>query len=234
MIRAINKLTNQEVTSNNIDDYFFIIQNKKDFICPNCKEPVIFANCQFKIKHFRHTKEHKCNSEPETKQHLEMKQFFIEKYKEFNPITEYKIGSNIADVFVRDLNLSIECQFSNIQLKDWIERNRRYEENGIRVLWIFHSNLLKKRISVLFKHIKNINYQRIYFYINGKIIPIYYKPTGRWIENNFVGDSYYKWYKTIKDVFYGKEIIQFDVIDILETNLVRFYDKYPEELKKDG
>jgi competence CoiA-like predicted nuclease len=227
----------------NKTDYQFVKEHydSKNFICPNCNKPVIFINGNKVIKHFRHDSKHNCHSEPETKAHLEMKQFFYEKFKEHNPELELNMGDNIADVYVHDLNLAIEVQYSPISLKVWKERTQKYWDNDINVMWIFHKTLLSNRLNELFKHIKKINYGCIYFYIERQVIPVYYKSSKRWVEefDSFeTGETYggyWKYYKLKKELVLGSNVsdkmwdMNFPI-----NGLTNYGYHYPKELKNES
>ena len=104
------------------------------FKCPICDDDMIIVLPQSGIiKHFRHVNE-EAHGEPETSEHLEMKNFI------YNLLLctelEKKIGHRIADVVEGD-QLVIECQCSPISQCEMREREEDYNECGYHVLWVF-------------------------------------------------------------------------------------------------
>lgn len=211
----------------NSEDFEFTLKNKDNFICPHCKADVTFINGKVVIRHFRHNKESNCNYEPETKDHLEMKSFFYEKYKSFNPELEYKTGNNIADIYVKDFNLAIEVQCSKISLEDFKRRNDSYKADGVNVIWIFNQRLLSEYLSELFRYITTKNFGRVYFYHNRNVFPVYYLPMWVWIEYG----GYWKKNKKKKKLHIGENINNFNIFLKEEFEFPRFFDKYPEKVR---
>jgi competence CoiA-like predicted nuclease len=128
------------------------------------------------VKHFRHKVECPYSTEPESKEHLEMKAFFC---RNFGGEPEFKIGNNITDVVIKHLNIAIECQVSPITLRTLQERTEHLNDYGYHVLWVFHKNNYWKETTVrnlslldaliikprkTEKTIHKLYYGRIYYY----------------------------------------------------------------------
>jgi len=75
MLRATCIINNKSYISWDNNDYKFILNNRNSFMCPSCKQELIFVDGIEIIKHFRHKVECDCNWEPESENHLEMKMF---------------------------------------------------------------------------------------------------------------------------------------------------------------
>jgi len=203
--------------------YIGEIDKNKEYICPHCKEKVIFVDAIFKIKHFRHYSFSNCETEPETEKHLEMKQFLIDKLK-LNPNQiEVDLGFAKPDLFLEEEKITIEMQHSPISFLEFIERTQNYSYNGFSVLWIFDIDLLNikeikiikdeegKLVSTHLQHPEGISesiayypefiksahklyYGRVYFYYKNQIIPIHFQSYGRIMADQY-GISYFKYYK---------------------------------------
>jgi competence CoiA-like predicted nuclease len=108
------------------------------FFCPICGDELIpVIPKEDIIRHFRH-KNNEAHGEPETPEHLEMKQI-VRNVLENNGNSadvEVKIGDNVADVLAAKLNLVIECQCSGISISEYAKRNTTYRDNGCVCLWI--------------------------------------------------------------------------------------------------
>lgn len=150
---------------------------KEKLICPHCKEGMIFVNpyCDI-IKHFRHKNTCPFSTEPESKEHIEMKAFFCNLFGGGTP--EVKIGKRIADVVHDDV--VIECQVSPITMKELIERTKDFNKNGYSVGWVFHpknfmkidGNVIKPRKVEKFIH--SLFYGRVYYFVDGDVLPVHF------------------------------------------------------------
>ncbi|MBA7579453.1 hypothetical protein ES708_21324 [subsurface metagenome] len=135
-----------------------------DWRCPACKERLMHVNKSYnnRIEHFRHFSKNKCyNYEPETKEHLLMKDYCYRALLNNNPVKrqlEYIIGDQIIDVFFEletGEKIAIECQCSSISVEKLLERTKKYEEKGFYTLWILGSEG-----SITGKYKSNVYYPR--------------------------------------------------------------------------
>lgn len=111
------------------------------FKCPICDDNMIpVLPQQDIIKHFRHKNE-EAHGEPETPEHLEMKNAIYNSLTCNEPDPDIKIenpvGFRIADVIMIDFGLVIECQCSSISIEEMMSREKDYNESGYYVLWVF-------------------------------------------------------------------------------------------------
>ena len=149
-------------------------------------------------------------------------------YKDYEPIPEYPIGNNRADVFLKSLSVAIEAQCSKISFKDFIKRNKEYNKQDIYILWVFNESLLSENISVIFKEAMKMYYGRIYIYKKGRVYPQYFKPVCKWVEANGFGGGYFKWYKRKKELIRGPKVdlLNFFTKENGEHKIMRFYDRF--------
>ena len=248
MIVAEYESSKEKYISYKKENRNFILDNKENFICPNCKTKVIYVDVTFKIKHFRHKKLRNCNYEPETETHLFMKKRMCEFFN-LNPkeVCEFNLNFAIPDLYLKDKKVAIECQASQISVKNFVERTLTYHQNGIFVLWIWDWNLWKnnKGIRMMESIVKPLYQNRIYFIKNGFIFSYQFtgpnicieiqKPTLCLIEggipkfldedfdlNNLELQTYtHKW------IYGGMEMTK--EIKTYKIKIARFLDKYGRE-----
>ena len=232
MLVAENKETRQKYFPSISGKIIEIEDNKDKIICPFCKEKVIFVCGKYKIAHFRHYIESECSPEPETEEHLNMKKFFIDKLNLTEDQVEFNLGFAKPDIFLKEKRIAIEVQHSPISEEKFLERTANYSKRGIYVLWIFDSCLYKERVSALLRKAHELYFGRVYFFMNGTIMPVHFKSKTVWVEekeipvfvdfeeyaqNGFepvyerVG-GYEKTLKTKKELEFGKEIENVKVI----------------------
>jgi competence CoiA-like predicted nuclease len=108
--------------------------------CPNCNSDFLFVNGQKVIKHFRHKVECIYKTEPETQEHLSMKQKLLDLLLGSEP--EKRLNTNIADVYHedKDIRRAFECQCSPISPQEIKQRTLKYTRQGISVFWILGQN----------------------------------------------------------------------------------------------
>ena len=236
MITAINRKDNRKVLSYRLEDMKYILDNKSFFSCPNCDSELIFVNCTKKIKHFRHKIECGCEWENETEEHISMKKFFIEKMKLDPSNVEVNLGFAIPDIYLKEKKIAIEVQHSSISEEKFLFRTKRYTENGIWVLWVFHPKLIRENIPKFIRKAHELYYGRIYCILNKKLMPVHLDKKEKWIPeyidysyywDNIYPDmgyydegekeshaeivgGYYKAYKSKRIIKYGNEIIDYD------------------------
>jgi len=123
--------------------------SKHIFTCPICKTPMELVTPIHTCFYFRHESGHEHGSEPESQEHLAMKEWIVKSAREIglDAVTEVIIQTedqvNEADVLIPDLKLVVECQCSPLAVDKAIERTENYEENGFDVYWIFGGHLLR-------------------------------------------------------------------------------------------
>jgi len=226
MIKAFDIERNEDILGNEAI-------KGKEYICPCCKESVSFVDAIFKVKHFRHKIERHCETEPETIEHIQMKQFFIDTLNLNKGQIEVNLGFARPDIYLEKDKIAIEVQNSPISYLDFMIRNEKYTENGIYVLWIFNLDLLNPNVSEFLKKAHELYFGRVYFFDKESILPIHFERRGRWIEpNDFsYGDGYWKWYKKLRYFKNGSLIINFKFLKVENTfkdnnfKICRFFDK---------
>jgi competence CoiA-like predicted nuclease len=186
MLICENVKTGEKYFPSNEKNSLEVDFNKDNLICPTCKEKVIFVNGNYKIEHFRHYIESECSTEPETIEHLNMKQFFIDKLGLTKDSVEVNLGFGKPDIFLKNRSIAIEVQHSPLSEEKFLERTANYTKNNIYVLWVFDSCLCKERISALLRKAHELYFGRVYFFVKGEIIPIHFKPVTRFIETQYI------------------------------------------------
>jgi len=233
MLRATHDKTNELYLS--FDRYRDIVKIKDEFICPECREKVIFVDSKIKIKHFRHKVASDCSFEQETIEHEEMKKYVQELLKLDESAIEFPLGFAKPDIFIKELNIAIEVQYSNIPLEKFLIRTNNYTKNNIYVIWIFHHALLDinknlARPSAMLREAHKLYFGRVYIYNEDGIYPVHFNGVSRYIEPTNFGGGYWKYYKQIKEIRFGSKIEEFEFNFLKTTNssnilIARFYDK---------
>lgn len=119
-------------------------QYRQKWTCPNCDQPMLFVDAELKRKHFRHKVASPCETEPETEEHLFLKEWVYDWLTNSGYKCEYevKIGNRIADVTFATNNNKlrvVECQVSPISSEEVYSRIYDYEINDVlEVYWIMH------------------------------------------------------------------------------------------------
>jgi len=110
--------------------------------CPQCHNTMVFVDTYIKRKHFRHLVDHGCESEPESEEHMEMKEtlFHLLEKKGYECEYEIDVGGKVADIcaIINASRLAIECQVSPVNIKDVIEKNDIYKRVGFEPRWILY------------------------------------------------------------------------------------------------
>lgn len=238
MLVAENKLTHQRYFPYKEGNILEVDDNKENIICPFCKENVIFVCGAQKITHFRHFTKSECSPEPETEEHIKMKQFFIDNLKLNKDSIEVNLGFARPDVFIKERNLAIEVQHSAISEEKFLERTTNYTNNGIYVLWVFDECLLGEanRISKLLKKAHELYFGRVYIFRKNGIFPAHFNPVERWVEEREIPEyiedfeeyknngfepyfkkvgGYWKTLKTIKDVTFDDKYTELSIYNIV-------------------
>jgi len=132
--------------------------NKYDYFCPHCKNPVFVKKGEIRVHHFAHYPYSACSYkewEPETGDHMKMKMYFYKALRgrswvEFVDI-EYKVGSNIADVYVETVSgkrIAIECQASKCSYKRMDEKTSKYHDEGVYVIWVVKKGVKARPVEI--------------------------------------------------------------------------------------
>jgi len=160
-------------------------RHSQDYYCPICKDPfsVVLPIKDFsRIPHFRHKNE-TYHGEPETQDHVDMKNYFYMAAKELGLDAELEVRiitdfTHIADVIIKYENdslntkgIAIECQCSPISVDELIERNQTYLFNGYTPVWVFGSNYYDTASDEKYHLIKKVekevyNHHNAIFYFN--------------------------------------------------------------------
>lgn len=126
------------------------------YFCQQCHQKVVLKKGEIKTPHFAHyPNASSCVWwEPETEEHLLMKEKSMELLKRDNDVAlagfEYKLNLNgsvlFPDVYLKLANgeqIAVECQVSNKPFDMFLQKTKLYSENNIYTLWIFPlTNLL--------------------------------------------------------------------------------------------
>ena len=224
--------------------YIDNISRIRNYYCPVCKKRVFFVNCKEKVKHFKHKKRSTCILEPEGSEHLNMKKHFIDSLFLKNEQIEVNLKFAVPDLFIKSKdghNIAIECQYSAISKKKFIERTYNYTKNNIYVLWVFHIDMLKKRKMIrTLKNIANNLYEgRIYIFDNNDYSnPIKrYKFKGKNLEK--ISESKFLCKEIETDCMkigepkkieveldYPTYYVQYFEYPKIKIKIARYYDKY--------
>ncbi len=122
------------------------IKNQKyDYYCPNCREPVFLKKGLIKQAHFTHFQKSECNvfSEGETEEHILGKNMLYQWF------TQQKIPCQL-EAYLSNLKqrpdlliwldeqtpIAIEFQCSALSIQRMVERTTGYIKNGYKVYWI--------------------------------------------------------------------------------------------------
>jgi competence CoiA-like predicted nuclease len=132
------------------------------FTCPICEDQLIPVLPQENIiNHFRHKNE-EAHGEPETPEHLAMKQQLKDILGSDCEI-EVRIGDNIVDALYKKRPRgarAIECQCSDISTAEFQARNDNYWKNGCRPFWIL-GGVFFSRTRTFIQHPRGYGIQRI-------------------------------------------------------------------------
>jgi len=187
------------------------INKENQYLCPECKQKVVFVNCILKIKHFRHYVKSKCDPEPETEQHIKMKEFFIRTLQLKENEIEVPLGYAKPDIMKN--GIAIEVQYSKLSLQDFLNRTKQYTEHGIPVIWVFHKRFLATdNVNAVIKKAHELYYGRVYIFNYGQICPYHLEGKGRMVGEADSGYGYYfKYYKKKKIYVLGRLVDNFNM-----------------------
>ncbi len=142
----------KETIFNALDDD---IEKAKEYHCPVCKGKVIFRKGVKVQSHFAHVKNCSCEYntyKTENSKHLETKKNLYNHFKKIynNVEVEYVFKTQdsvqIADVYIKDINVAFEYQRSVIPYELIEERTRGYEKARIKLIWLIDTNKFIKEL----------------------------------------------------------------------------------------
>lgn len=128
---------NQLVSATSVGNH-----DQDDFVCPCCRQPVIYKHGQYRIPHFSHKSKVDCIgfSENESQTHLKGKLMFKQQVEAMGHPVEIEATmmsiEQRADVFLPDDQLVLEYQCSPISFSEIARRTRNYRSLGYDVIWI--------------------------------------------------------------------------------------------------
>ena len=164
-----------------------------DFKCPHCDDGFIVVMGKIRRKHFRHKTNRDHGTEPESENHLEMKEYFLKEAEKLGYSCELEKSFfvddelSIADVAIYAKNhhtplvkgIVIECQCSSISLGEMNQRTIDYLLDGLIPLWVLSGRYHERRIRG--KKLTNIEKELLekfgvlFYYGHGKIISKYFE-----------------------------------------------------------
>lgn len=165
-------------------------RHSQDYSCPICKDhfSVVLPIKDFsRIPHFRHRTE-KYHGEPETQDHMNMKNYFYMTAKELGLNAELEVKiindfTHIADVVIHyndkklhTKGIAIECQCSSISVDEILERNATYLFNGYTPVWVFGPDYYERASQEKYQQIRKVekelyeHHQAIFYYYSENII----------------------------------------------------------------
>lgn len=122
------------------------------YFCPECSRPVIARQGQIVIWHFAHKVRGSCAAEGESPEHLKMKQWVYEWFKQSPTVTLCELEWRLpeirrrADLYVEAEwgRVAIECQVSSMSFDDLHSKIGAYKSAGIAPLYIISRGRLGK------------------------------------------------------------------------------------------
>lgn len=165
------KLNNQTYYSTDITDDFGK-QNK--FTCIGCNSDLIYHRdiAGIKTQHWVHKIPCQYETEPETLEHLNLKQWIYRKLKvekKYVPDSVF-VGNQKPDIYIEDngKKIAIEIQCSKISYENFLSRSLDYATKGVYVFWILGNKYLKgdktkKRVSIVEKALHQLHYGSIFY-----------------------------------------------------------------------
>jgi len=152
--------------------------------CIGCNGELIYHRniSNVKTQHWVHKTPCLYETEPETKEHLALKELMYEaiddRYEKYIPDSVF-IGNQKPDIYIEGKTskqkIAIEIQCSPITYEKFMERTKGYAEKGIYVFWVFgekwfskkykyaETGKTEKKINVVEKKLHQLNYGRVYY-----------------------------------------------------------------------
>jgi competence protein CoiA len=118
----------------------------KDLRMPCCHAGVVLRTSKLGTKHFAHARIESCQTAPETAEHLLAKMAVLEAIKktDWTPLPEQAGNTPSGEEWRADVlavkgkaKVAFEIQWSRQDKAETIRRQKRYDEAGVRGLWLF-------------------------------------------------------------------------------------------------
>lgn len=194
LTKLYNKLTNEFIKNIDVNEYINL-KNKELFTIKCCdNHDLTFCNGTIKKPYFRHSCHedyYKCSK---TQWHLDWQQQFDSNTTEicFNKLNN-QIKDRRADIYLKEHNVIVELQHSQITINEIRERKHDYNIHNLEILWIIDGNKninVKKNntriylefISTTWKYESFIDYKYIFIDIDNYIYVIF----PNLIKNNMI------------------------------------------------
>lgn len=187
---------------------------KHIFTCPICQNPMELVTPRVTCNYFRHEVGHEHGTEPESPEHLAMKEWIVKSAREagLSAVTEVIIQNadtvNEADVLIPELKLIYECQCSPIPTQTFVDRTLNYLRTKHEVNWILGGKLLRENLETA--QIRDIE-ERI-----SRLWPLRYYDG----KNYFAGEHSIHFYKKEKGTFFLKRHLLSTELNCLKTGQI--------------
>lgn len=117
------------------------LERRPDYLCPSCGDPVVLHARigGWVIPHFKHKSDRACSyGKGETAEHRAVKALLRDHYraKGYHVEVEHDVANRRADVFVPDLQIAFEVEFSPKEVREFVAKCRDYQIAEIKSLWI--------------------------------------------------------------------------------------------------
>lgn len=125
-------------------------KRKIDYLCPECGGRLRLRGGKARLLHFYHLRRPShCRQGGKSLTHLRCQEWLLERLPQGTASIEHPFPTigRIADLYWKPLNLVFEIQCSSIDPEEIVARNRDYEGQGLRVIWILHRQCFKRRSS---------------------------------------------------------------------------------------
>lgn len=123
----------------------------KHCVCPACGSPVIQKRGGTNRHHFAHDfrrrNDEKCpydyNADYKnmSEWHIRMQEYFPKEEREHIFFDKETGEKHIADVYIKEANVVLEFQYSSITREEFLSRTRFYQNEGIKIAWLFYESL---------------------------------------------------------------------------------------------
>lgn len=144
---------------------------KEDFsdvlLCECCAQEVSFKKGNIKRPHFAHKSTSPCLfKENESEEHIEIKTSIFKGLRKYgfveNLVMEKFLGDCISDIYFEKngLKYAVEIQLSEQTEAKIIERNAKYYEKGIHVIWVHSYKRFLERIDLSSKIVSLKSWER--------------------------------------------------------------------------
>ena len=117
------------------------LQRRQDYRCPSCGNPVVLHARVggWVIPHFKHKADSACSyGKGETAEHRAVKALLRDHYraKGYHVEVEHDIADRRADVFVPDLKVAFEVEFSPKEVREFVAKCRDYQNSDVKSVWV--------------------------------------------------------------------------------------------------